>query len=133
MTTPTPSPITDEQHAIARAYVVENIEDLLYWSDLAELLEEPFHRPERDHPDEWEMPRLVEIEGIPLRQTLRIDDDAWVALNAQNFSPGAGAAEILELLVAGRIRPVRLETLICDADDRRSNTGAQHTTTGTDQ
>lgn len=90
--------ITDGQHAIARAYVTENLEELLCWSDLTELIEEPFLRPERDHPSEHEVCQLAKIEGIPLRHTLRLDDDSWAALCAADLGPGGGAAEILALL-----------------------------------
>lgn len=90
--------ITDEQHAIARAYVTENLEELLCWSDLAELLDEPFLRPERDHPFEHEVHQLAKIEGIPLRHALRIDDGTWEHLIQENRGPAEGASDVLAFL-----------------------------------
>lgn len=98
MTKPTTLTITDEQHAIAREYIVDNIEELLCWSDLAEILEQPFLRPERDHPTEREVHQLGKIEGIPLRHTLRLDDADVESLDVAKLGPGEGAAQILALL-----------------------------------
>lgn len=102
MSTPTPPAvlpaITEEQHAIARAYIAENIDDLLYWCDLAELLEQPFVRPERDHPAAHEVNQLAKIEGIPLRHTLRLVDADMRSLNLAALRPGEGAAEIRSFL-----------------------------------
>lgn len=98
MTSPTTLTITDEQHVIARAYVIANIEELLCWNDLAELLAEPFIRPEHDHPGEREVHQLAKIEGIPLRRTLRLDDADLQSLNLAALAPGDGVAQILDLL-----------------------------------
>lgn len=98
MTDPTTLTITDEQHAIARAYVLANIEELLFWNDLAELLAEPFIRPEHDHPAEREVHQLAKIEGIPLQRTLRLDDADLQPLNLAALAPGDGTAQIVALL-----------------------------------
>ncbi|NIG66711.1 hypothetical protein [Microbacterium sp. Be9] len=103
MTDPTTLTITDEQHAIARAYVIANIEELLYWSDLAELLAEPFLCPERDHPAERAVHQLAKIEGIPLQRTLRLDAADLQSLNLATLAPGDGAAQILALLSRSRL------------------------------
>lgn len=100
MSDPTALTITDEQHAIARAYVTQNIDDLLYWVDLDELLEQPFTRPERDHPAESEVCALAMIEGIPLRETLRLDDTALALLARVSAGPGEGAVQLRALLGA---------------------------------
>ena len=109
LTTPSETlAITDEQHAIARAYVTESIEELLCWSDLAELLAEPFSRPERDHPSEREVHQLAKIEGIPLRHTLRLDDETWQRLIRENCGAAEGASDVLEVL-RERDKPVDTE------------------------
>jgi len=60
--------ITDRQHAIARSFVIHNLEELLCWSDLDELLGDPFIPLERhEHAAERERWGLGEIEGVPLR------------------------------------------------------------------
>lgn len=98
MTDPTTFTITDEQHAIARAYVIANIDELLFWSDLAEILEQPFVRLERDHPAEQEVRELAKIEGIPLWRTLRITESGMRSLRLDELSPSDGASQILGLL-----------------------------------